>query len=286
VGVRIATVFLVSTFLDDGIREIRSFHSQCEYLDTPANNFRLPHSVAVVYVLLSLTAQLVGGGYVLLCAFCSPNALTIPAIAGDTGWRFLRLAVTSLAAFVLSSINVYGIGQPASQHAQGRLVFLLRNGSMLGGVLLLIAAQQSSACMRQFIRLVARILLALHGLEVAPAEQVSVVALVDIACFPLTGLLIIGLFTRYAAPALALAVVVSDLTLNHFWYGFRYNDNIRYYFFEDLSLVGGLMLLAVTSHGENDVGLDSCRKGGKELHGRGTMAERSALLLDDEYEVD
>jgi len=147
-GVRIATVFLVSTFLDDGIREIRSFHSQCEYLDTPANNFRLPHSVAVVYVLLSLTAQLVGGGYVLLCAFCSPNALTIPAIAGDTGWRFLRLAVTSLAAFVLSSINVYGIGQPASQHAQGRLVFLLRNGSMLGGVLLLIAAQQSSGWSR------------------------------------------------------------------------------------------------------------------------------------------
>eukprot|EP00966_Prymnesium_polylepis_P057023 1320764-Prymnesium_polylepis.1 len=61
---------------------------------------------------------------------------------------------------------------------------------------------------------------ALHHPGLARRAQVSVVALVDIACFPLTGLLIIGLFTRYAAPALALAVVVSDLTLNHFWYGF------------------------------------------------------------------
>ena len=193
-GVRIATVLLVGTFLDDGIREIRSFRSQCEYLDSPANNIRLPYVVAVVYVLLSLVTQLVGGGYVLLCAFCSPNALTIPAVAGD-GWKWLRLAVVSLAAFVMSSIVIYGIGQPASQHAQGRLVFLLRNASMLGGVLLLIAQQQSSACMRQFLRLVARVLLALHGLEVAPAEWVSVVALVDVACFPLTALLILGLFT-------------------------------------------------------------------------------------------
>ena len=256
----------------------------------------------------------VGGGDVLLCAFCSPNALTIPAVAGE-GWKWLRLAVMSLAVFVVSSLVIYGIGQPASQHAQGRLVFLLRNASMLGGVMLLIAAQQSSACMRQFLRLVARVLLALHGLEVAPAEQVSVVALVDVACFPLTGLLVLGLFTRFAAPALALAVsesrprraapnsaprcplahmphllpaaVVSDLSLNHFWYGFRYNDNIRYYFFEDLSLVGGLALLTVTAHGERDIGLDACRKGGKELHGRGTLSERHALLDGaQEWDVD
>ena len=81
---------------------------------------------------------------------------------------------------------------------------------------------------------------------------------------------------------------MSDLSLNHFWFGFRYNDNIRYYFFEDLSLVGGLALLAVTSISENDLGLDSCRKGGKELHGRGTLSERHALLEgggEQEWEV-
>lgn len=280
---RLASAMLVSTFLDDGVRELATFRTQCDYLVQPANIIRLPKSVAAVYVACSLVTQLLGGCYIFLCALCSPNALTLPAAFGH-GWTWLRAATLGLALFVVSSIIVYGLGQPSTQHAQGRLIFLLRNASVLGGLLVLIAAQQSSKCMRQFLRLVARLLLALHGFEVAPAESVPVVALVDVVCFPITGLLVVGLFTRFAASALAAAEVLSDLVLNHFWYGFRYNDNIRYYFFEDLSLVGGLVLFAVTASDENDVGLDSCRS--RELRGRDPFQERRALLDDgDEWEV-
>ena len=213
--VRLAVILLVGTYIDDGIRELRSFRDQIHYLDSSANAIRLPLPVAGVYVAASLATQLIGGGYLLACALLSPSALSMPS--AGSGWKRVRIAVVSLSLFVMSSIVVYGVGQPATQHAQGRLVFILRNSGMLGGVLLLVAAQQSSVCWRRFLRLVARILLALHGLEVAPADRVSVIAAVDLVCFPLTLMLAVGLFTDYAAAGLAASVVLSDLALNHFW---------------------------------------------------------------------
>jgi len=83
--------------------------------------------------------------------------------------------------------------------------------------------------------------------------------------------------------AACLAIAALLLALQ---FGFRYNDNIRYYFFEDLSMVGGLALLVVTAAAEDDIGLDSCRKG-TELTQRGSNAERHALLADgEEWDVD
>ena len=214
VGVRLAVLMLVGTYIDDGIRELRSFSDQCHYLDSASNTIRLPLPVARVYVAASLVTQLVGGGYVLACAVLSPSALSIPSVSG---WNRLRLAATCLAIFVASSIVIYGIGQPSSQHAQGRLVFILRNSGMLGGMLLIVAAQQSSTNWRRFWRLVSRLLLALHGLEVAPAERIAVIAAADLVCFPITLMLAVGLYTDYAAIGLATSLVLSDLALNHFW---------------------------------------------------------------------
>ena len=62
---------------------------------------------------------------------------------------------------------------------------------------------------------------------------------------------------RAVALLLALLLTTFDLSINHFWSGFRYNDNIRYYFFEDLSIIGGLLLLATAGGGE--LSLDACR---------------------------
>ena len=62
---------------------------------------------------------------------------------------------------------------------------------------------------------------------------------------------------RAVALVLAALLTTFDLSINHFWSGFRYNDNIRYYFFEDLSIIGGLLLLATAGGGE--LSLDACR---------------------------
>lgn len=223
-AVRAAIVLLVSTFLDDGVRELQTFGDQCRYLESSANHILLPRPLSALYVIASMVVQLGGGSYLLASALLSPSALGLPVLGG---WPHVRRCTAALVAFVLSSLLVYGLGQPASQHAQGRLVFLLRNGGILGGLLLLLAAQQTTAARRRGLRLLARVCLALHGLELAPADSMAIVWLVDMLCLPLTVALFAGLHTSRVALALAALLVASDLSLNHFWSGTRYNDNIR-----------------------------------------------------------
>ena len=69
-------------------------------------------------------------------------------------------------------------------------------------------------------------------------------SLVDGLSAPLALLLLLGVSTRAVALVLAVCFLASDLVLNHWWSGpLRYNDNVRFYFFEDLAIIGGLLLL-------------------------------------------
>ena len=169
-GLRIGTVLLLSTFIDDGIREVSDFHAQLGYLSNPLNHIRLTGVAGYMYVAWSMATQLLAGGYLLACVLLSPSALLAPAAERRT-WQYVRPSLYLLAAFVASSAVVYGLGQPASQHAQGRLVFLLRNVGILGGVLLLLAEGRPGARSRPQLQLAARVAIALHGLELAPSSD-------------------------------------------------------------------------------------------------------------------
>ena len=232
VALRVGTLLIVSTFVDDGLRELFGFRAQLGYLDQEENHIRLSGLFAVVYVLFSMLTQLMGGVYVAACAVVSPSALLAPRGEYAT-WRHVRLAIQLLALFVGSSLIIYGLGQPAAQHAQGRLIFLLRNAGMLGGLLLLLAEQARAGSAGPPLHFAARLCLALHALEITPASDVKLLLLCDLVSMPLAAAIVAGYRTRAAAAALALLLLVSDVLVNHFWWGYRYNDSIRYYFFED-----------------------------------------------------
>ena len=82
-------------------------------------------------------------------------------------WKYAQAALYTLSTFVASSVVIYGFGQPASQHAQGRLVFILRNLGILGGVLLLLGVGTASSRAHAGLLLLSRVFLAGHGLAVA-----------------------------------------------------------------------------------------------------------------------
>tara|TARA_B110001452_G_scaffold143284_1_gene119159 strand:- start:271 stop:1149 length:879 start_codon:yes stop_codon:yes gene_type:complete len=282
IAVRIATIALVLTFIDDGLRELKDVGAQCGYLEGRSNNIVMPHWAALLYVLASLTIQLGAGFYVIVYAILTPGGRLLLPHNNDSGLlRHVRTALWLLAAFVLSSVIIYGLGQPASQHAQGRLVFILRNLGILGGVLLLLGVGTASSRLHALLLLLARAMLAGHGLELAPVNSLALLSVVDVVVIPLALALLFGLHTRAVALVLAVLLACFDMSINHFWSGFRYNDNIRYYFYEDLSIIGGLLLLATAGGGE--LSLDTCRS--KELPlgvigRRGGAPETQSLLAD------
>jgi hypothetical protein len=196
IAVRIAMICLVLTFIDDGLREFKDVPAQCGYLENASNHIQMPHWLAMLYVLWSLVVQLGAGGYMIVYAIASPGArLLLPH--PDTGpWRHTHKALWSLAAFVLSSVVVYGFGQPASQHAQGRLVFILRNLGILGGVLLLLGVGTASSRAHALLLLLSRAMLAGHGLELAPVNSLALLSVVDVVVMPFALALLLGLQTR------------------------------------------------------------------------------------------
>ena len=196
IAVRISIVMLVLTFIDDGLREFKDVPAQCGYLENMSNNIHMPHWAAMLYVLWSLAVQLGAGGYMLVYAVASPGARLLLPHPSSGPWRHIRVALWLLAAFVSSSVVVYGFGQPASQHAQGRLVFVLRNLGILGGVLLLLGTGTGSRPAHGGLLLLARAMLAGHGLELAPVNSIAVLSIVDIVVLPFALALLLGLQTH------------------------------------------------------------------------------------------
>ena len=201
IAVRISIVMLVLTFIDDGLREFKDVPAQCGYLENMSNPIHMPHWAAMLYVLWSLAVQLGAGGYMIVYAIGSPGARLLLPHPSSGPWRHICVALWLLACFVSSSVVVYGFGQPASQHAQGRLVFILRNLGILGGVLLLLGVGTGSRPAHSFLLLLARAMLAGHGLELAPVNSIAVLSMVDIVVLPFAFALLLGLQTHAPTPS-------------------------------------------------------------------------------------
>lgn len=288
---RLAVVLLSSTFLDDGAREALKFDEQCRLLtSTPDSAVRFGAAGAALYVLASLLVQLAMGGYLAGVALRRPAALAGSIRVGPLqrvptpGPRYAALV---LLAFIGSSTYVYGVGLPERMHEEGRLIFLLRNCGIAGALLQLVAGTLRIGGRRRWARLGARLLLAAHGLQIAPLRSMPPsVALwscpgCDVLSLPLALALALGWRSRTVAALLCAVQLGTTAYVSRLWEGLGAAEYVRFYLMEDVSIAGGLLLLAAADVEPGEPSVDGCRAaaaGRRRGWDGGGRAEGAALL--------
>ncbi|XP_017119909.1 surfeit locus protein 4 homolog [Drosophila elegans] len=242
----VARSCLVATFFEDALRMWFQWVEQQAFLQ---DRHQCSATLAVAIVLLNLVGQLAGCALILL-------------------HLFTNFAVTMLAGLVLLQVHIYEV--PLQMH------LLLRNFSLLGGLLLLhVECKEAAVCRlygagaglpfivgqrsQQLMQLTGRILLALMYLTLF--QQYLTIAAMILNCFGLIlmAFVVMGYRTRLAALCLSLILTVWNVTTNAWWFAEGdTRDLLKYNCFHTLSVVGGLLMVVALGPGE--VSLEQYKK--------------------------
>lgn len=241
----VSRFFLVSTFIEDGLRMWFQWADQRDYI---GDHWHVPRIFGVIFVLYNLIVQLSG----------SVMVLTRKNVRLGCGLLTTVIAIQTICYSVLWSYN-----------------FFLRNLSLLGGIALLFAETFESKARTIFagvpsldnrrpqnwMQLIGRLLLVVMFITVQSWEF-SFLYLIEttIAC-TLMFLVTIGWRTRMSALLLACYLFVMNFFLNAFWMlpsDSFHRDVYKYDFFQMLSVIGGLLMLI--SLGPGRVSIDHSRR--------------------------
>jgi uncharacterized membrane protein YphA (DoxX/SURF4 family) len=246
----IGRFLLVVTFLEDALRIFMQWSEQVRFMEYYRS---FPRSLAHIFLFYNVTMMLTGS-IMGLARFKTPVACGL------------------LASVVVAQTLGYGLLFHPS--------FMLRNFSLIGGILLLLAESFTSDGKRgrvilfpglpniteteksTYVSLFGRILLILLfgalGLQgtFTPLKRVFAV-LACISCL----MVAVGFKARYSAMFLVAILSVANIAINPWWsYGTdsAERDFLRYDFFQMLSIMGGFLLLANSGPGE--LSLDEKKK--------------------------
>ncbi|XP_017010030.2 surfeit locus protein 4 homolog [Drosophila takahashii] len=242
----VARICLVATFFEDGLRMWFQWVEQLAFLQ---DRHQCSAAIAVAIILLNLVGQLVGSALVIL-------------------HLFTNFAVTLLTGLVLLQVHIYEVPL--------QLKLLLRNFSLLGGLLLLHVENKEEVASRIYgagaglpfvvsrrsqhlMQLTGRILLALMYLTLF--QQYFTIAAMVLNCFGLILMtfIVMGYRTRLAALCLSLVLTAWNVTTNAWWVADGDSrDLLKYNCFHTLSVVGGLLMVVVLGPGE--VSLEQYKK--------------------------
>ncbi|XP_068559146.1 surfeit 4, like isoform X1 [Cebidichthys violaceus] len=241
----VARLCLVSTFLEDGFRMWFQWGEQSEYIESTWSCGRF---IANIFVLLNLLGQL-GGCVLILSRNCVQYAC------------FTLFGIISLQTVAYSIL-----WDPK---------FLMRNLSLGGGLLLLLAecreeahsvfagvpslGHQSSP--RNLLQLGGRVLLVLMFMTLLHFDLSLFTVLQNLVGSALLVLVAVGLKTKLAALTLVVWLLVINVTFNAFWSVPSYrptHDFLKYDFFQTTSVIGGLLLLVAL--GPGGVSVDQKKK--------------------------
>lgn len=243
----ISRTLLVATFFEDGLRMFWDWNLQVVFVSDKLGKYG-----AVCFLVLSAIMQLAAGIMVVF------------------GHQRLDIAVYILLSNIAMQAIIYGIFTDP--------VLMLRNCALVGGLLMLLSEKRLADGKREilhtpittpnqstrYLQLAGRTLLVLLCVAHMPMQSTDFTAVnVILLLVTLSMLLmvVLGLKTRLSALVLLVIVCVANIVWNNFWildYHHPERDFFQYYFFQTLSIMGGLLLLV--SVGPGDLSIDERKK--------------------------
>lgn len=231
----VARLFIVSTFMEDGIRMWFQWAPQRDYMNA---TWGCGWYLATLFVLVNMVGQLTSCVLVLIR-------------------RQVNIACAVLLGIVVLQTVAYDIFWDVR--------FLMRNLALIGGLILLLAESKAEGrslfaglpsmgnnTQRTYMQLSGRILLVLMFVTLIRFDFSFVTILVNIAGTALVVLIAVGYKTKLASLILVTFLTAMNLYFNAWWNvpsDSSLRDFLKYDFFQTLSVVGGLLLVVALGPG-------------------------------------
>ncbi|KAJ2501485.1 ER-derived vesicles protein erv29 [Coemansia sp. RSA 1972] len=237
----VARALLVSTFIEDSVRILAQWQNQLYFLQAYRG---FPWGVSHVFLLLN----------VLTMSACSALAISR---------RYTEAAVGGLFAVIVLQGFAYGLIFD--------LTFFLRNLSVVGGLLMLVAESllarrrsvfaglpsMSDEDRSKYVLLGGRILLVLLFTSFVFSGSLTAGRIVVIVVGGLSCMMVaVGFKAKWSAIVLVAILSVFNLMVNNWWtidFNPTHRDFVKYDFFQTLSIVGGFLLLVNVGPGSFSV---------------------------------
>ncbi|SCU86782.1 LANO_0C09186g1_1 [Lachancea nothofagi CBS 11611] len=227
----ISRFFIVATFYEDTFRIISQWSDQVFYL---WNYRHLPYFFVVLFLVTVILAMTVGATMLVLR-------------------KRLVIATGTLCACIILQGLVYGLYGAS---------FILRNVSVIGGLLIAFSDSivQSKTTFgmlpelnnkdgktKGYILLAGRLLLVVLFMTFTFSKNWFTVILTIMGTICIS----VGFKTKLASILLGLILTFYNVTVNNYWfYNSSKRDLLKYEYFQNLSIIGGLLLVVSTGAGQ------------------------------------
>ncbi|CCK72382.1 protein ERV29 KNAG_0K00140 [Huiozyma naganishii CBS 8797] len=236
----IARFFIVATFYEDSLRILTQWTDQVFYLHEWK---RYPYFFVILFLFVVSIVMFVGA--------------TLLILRKQTNY-----ATGALCGCIVLQGLVYGLF--------GGSAFVLRNFSVIGGLLIAFSdsivqnkttfgmlpeLHDKNKQFRGYLLFAGRILIVLMfiGFTFSKSWFTVILTLICTVGFAL------GYKTKMASISLGLILAFYNITLNNYWFHSQTRrDFLKYEFYQNLSIIGALML--ITNTGAGDLSIDSKKK--------------------------
>jgi len=237
--------------LEDAYRIGANWDVQVSFLTSDHNALVFNHSVALAFLGFSFLSELICGALIVF-------------------GKAINFAASTLLVYMSLLVIVYGFGLPEWVHFQGRVRFLIRSMALAGGLMMLVADQQlrqkeqakqhyfagvPTVDMNKFanlLQLFGRMSMAGLCLQFWTHDHASWYQMVVLGTISTIAavLVVVGYKARYGSLLLATFLTVTHIMINNFWDKHpSHADAMQYFFFQDVSILGGLILLITLGPG-------------------------------------